>query len=182
MHLTCQAAGAPSQTSLCCQRHLLLSASHTSPAANDSHKSSRQGHQARAFHGHGTWTLLEAQVGTAGMHACATKPPLEASQDTAYSMLEKEVCPVCVLNEHILSSMCVCAVAVLYGSNVGLCHTLLYTDVHVEPCVISRTTCDVDPSSAWSVASCLSKLTLCKPCWKGYFTEGDSLFASEMRC
>jgi len=53
MHRTCQVAAAPSQTSLCCQHRLLLSASHTSPAANDSHKSSRQGHHAGASHGHG---------------------------------------------------------------------------------------------------------------------------------
>lgn len=52
-HLTCQVAGAPSQTSLCCQHHLLLSASHTSPAANDRHNSSKQGHHAGVYHGRG---------------------------------------------------------------------------------------------------------------------------------
>ena len=53
------------------------------------------------------------------MHTCITDPPSEASQDSAYLMLEKDICLVCVLNEHIRSFMCVCAVAVLYGQKMG---------------------------------------------------------------
>ena len=78
------------------------------------------------------------------MLTCITEPPSKPSQDTAYLMLEKDKFLVCVLNEHIHSFMCRCAVAVLYGSQDGS----LYTDIRMQSCIISRVTCDLDPSSA----------------------------------